>query len=123
HASARLVPSLHQSSKMKARHMKPVLYLCTAPPPALHGTDAMFQDIERLMDRFGGSLINLYPFNKPSRFVPHWLMGWHNRSQLRAAMNDASLIHVFSATLKPLPCINAYKGPVVYTVTASTGTQ
>jgi len=101
--------------------MKSILHVCTAPPPALHGADAMYQDIQRLIDRFGGRVISVFPFKKPSRFVPHWLMGVRNRGALREAMTQASLIHVHSATLKPLPCIASFDGPVVYTVTASAG--
>ncbi|HMP89103.1 MAG TPA: glycosyltransferase [Kiritimatiellia bacterium] len=101
--------------------MNRILFLSTAPPPALDGTDAMFQDIQLLIDRFGGLLMSIYPLRTPSRFVPHWLMGLHNASALKSAMKHASLIHVFSATLKPLPCIRNFKGPIIYTVTASTG--
>lgn len=101
--------------------MKHILYLCTAPEPAIPGTDAVFQEIERLRASFGGSFLGLYPFKKPSRFVPHWLMGIHNRERLREAMRQADVVHVFSATLKPLPCIEPFSGRIVYTVTAAAG--
>lgn len=101
--------------------MNAPLYLTTMPPPALAGTDAVYQDIDALIQRFGGSCLSLYPFRKPSRFVPSWMMGLSHRSAWRRAAENASVIHVFSATLMPIPALNGIRKPIVYTVTASAG--
>ena len=42
-----------------------VLYHLTAPPPAMADTDAVFQEVGALQQRFGGSQIQLYPFRRP----------------------------------------------------------
>jgi glycosyltransferase involved in cell wall biosynthesis len=103
--------------------MNTPLYLTTMPPPALAGTDAVYQDIDALIQAFGGSRLSLYPLRKPSRFVPSWMMGLRHRSAWRRAATNASLVHVFSATLKPIPALNGLEKPIVYTVTASVGAR
>lgn len=101
--------------------MNTPLYLATSPMPAMPGADAVFQDIERLARRFNGGFLCLYPFKRPSPLVPGFMMGFHNRPALRRAAKQASLIHVFSATLTPLPCLAGCGRPVVYSVTAACG--
>lgn len=103
--------------------MKSPLYLTTTAAPPLEGTDAVFQDIQRLQSRFGGAHINLFPFATPSRFVPQWCLGWTQLSTLREAAESASLLHVFSPTLRPLPVLTRLDRPIIYSVTAAVPTR
>lgn len=106
---------------MNAVPVRNIVYLTTMAPPRLDGTDAVMQDVVNLMDHFGGRHISLYPFRKPSRFVPYRIMGRTRRRELATAASGADILHVFSATLKPLPILASLGLPIVYTVTASLG--
>ncbi len=98
-----------------------IVYLTTVPPPALPGSDAVLQDVEALQKHFGGEHLSLYPFKKPSRLIPGWMMGWRQHHQLRLAAASAAVLHVFNATLKPLPALPGLKRPIIYSVKASLG--
>lgn len=101
--------------------MNKVLYLTTMAPPAVAGTDAVMQDVEFLIQTIGGAHRSIYPLRRPSRFVPHWAMGWLDREALKADAEKSDLIHLFSATLKPIPALSSLKRPIVYSVKASLG--
>ncbi len=101
--------------------MPRVLYLTTIPPPAMAGTEAVLQTIHSLMQAGDGVHLGLFPFRRPSRWVPFRLMGWRQQRELARMAAEADVIHVFNATLRPLACLNRLSRPIVYTVTAATG--
>lgn len=101
--------------------MPRILYLSTIPPPAIAGTEAVLQTISSLRQANGGAHLSLFPFQRPSRWVPAWMMGWRQRRELMGLAAEAEVIHVFNATLRPLACLNRLSRPVVYTVTAAIG--
>lgn len=100
-----------------------ILYHLTAPAPPIPGTDAVFQEIEALRQRFGGELLQLYPLRRPSRFFPKALYGLHQRRALRRLEPNVDLHHLYYATLHPFPWLRALRKPLIYSVVAGMGPQ
>jgi glycosyltransferase involved in cell wall biosynthesis len=96
-----------------------VLYLLTAPPPPIEGTDAVFQEVAALRAAFQGDTFNLYPFARPSGRIPKCLYGLHAVGRLRARERDHRLNHVYFAVPYVFPVLRVLRNPLIYTVTAS----
>lgn len=96
-----------------------VLYLATSPPPAVEGSDAVFQEIELLRSAFGGEIVNLFPLARPSRRVPLPLFGATKLRPLRKAEAACRLNHIFFSIPYVFPVLHFAWKPIVYTVTAS----
>lgn len=97
-----------------------ILYLLTFPEPVVEGTDAVWQDVQALQTTFGGAWINLFPFKKPSSFLPIYLYGLHRIKTIRSQENNKLKVnHIFVPTLHYLPLFYFLKNPIVYTVVAS----
>ena len=96
-----------------------VLYLLTAPPPPIEGTDAVFQEISTLRTAFGGSTFNLFPFTRPNARFPKWLYGLHAITRLRARERAHRLNHIYFAVPYAFPALRVLRNPLIYTVTAS----
>lgn len=96
-----------------------VLYLLTAPPPPIEGTDAVFQEVAALRAAFQGDTFNLFPFAHPSGRFPKWLYGLHAVGRLRAREGAHRLNHVYFAVPYVFPVLRALRNPLIYTVTAS----
>lgn len=96
-----------------------VLYLLTAPPPALEGTDAVWQDVTALSKVFEGDICNLYPLKQPRIWVPRSIYGFHIIRQIKTQGSTHDINHVFASTLQDLPVLRLFKKPIIYTITAS----
>lgn len=95
-----------------------ILYLLTSPPPAIPGTDAVFQDVAALQARFGGHVLNLFPLHRPTVWYPKWFYGLHLLSRVRGLRATHDLCHVFYPFLYPFPFLRQLGLPVVYSVVA-----
>jgi glycosyltransferase involved in cell wall biosynthesis len=93
-----------------------VLYLITAPPPAVEGTDAVVQEAELLRARFGGKRAHLAPSPKPWSRFPRPLYGLQMLPSLRRLERSVDLHHLYHAELYPFPVLRLLRKPVVYTV-------
>lgn len=98
--------------------MNPI-YHVAAPPPALAGTDALWQDIDLLAGRFGGDRFSVYPFSKPMPLVPPLLYGWSALRSLRALDQPGRLHHIVSPVAHAFPYLRRLKQPLVYSVVAA----
>lgn len=96
-----------------------ILYLLTAPPPPIPGTDAVFNEVAALQAEFGGETMNLFPSMLPGRRYPSALFGLHAIPQLRRAETGHQITHVYFPVLRWLPVLGLLKNPIVYTVSAS----
>lgn len=96
-----------------------VLYLLTAPPPPIEGTDAVFQEVTALRTAFHGDTFNLFPFARPSGRIPKWLYGLHAIGELRARERAHRLNHIYFAVPYVFPVLRALRNPLIYTITAS----
>jgi len=94
-------------------------FLCTSPKPNLTGTDALYNEIYKLKDYFGGRVTSLYPFSKPNSSYPALLYGAHNLFEIKTAESDHKINQIFAPSLSYLPFIHLLKKPIVYNV--STG--
>lgn len=96
-----------------------VLYLLTAPPPAIEGTEATFQEVTTLQAAFAGRTINLFPLKRPSGRLPKWLYGLNQFGALRALERECTLNHIYFSVPYFFPALRVLRNPLVYTVTAS----
>lgn len=94
-------------------------FLCTSPKPKLSGTDALYNEIYKLQDHFGGEVTSLYPFSKPNSSYPALLYGAHNLLKLKDIERNHSINQLFAPSLSYLPFMYALNKPIVYNV--STG--
>jgi len=94
-------------------------FLCTSPKPKLSGTDALYNEIYKLKDHFGGAVTSLYPFSKPNSSYPALLYGTHNLLKLKSLERKNSINQLFAPSLSYLPFMYALNKPIVYNV--STG--
>lgn len=99
-----------------------ILYVNTAPPPQIPGTDAVENEIFSLQKSYNGQIINLYPFKRPISRFPLYFLGLHARSQLKKLDNHVDLHHVFSPVLYPYPFLRFLRSPIVFTVGAGIDT-
>lgn len=95
-----------------------IAYHVAAPPPALPGTDALWQETGLLAGRWGGEEISVYPFARPFPLTPPALFGWAVRERLRALDRTGGLHHLFSASPHAYPYLHTLRGPLLYTVVA-----
>ncbi len=100
-----------------------ILYHLTSPVPPIPGTDAVFQEIASLRDRFGGECLQLYPLSRPSRIFPKRLYGLHQRSALRQLEPSVDLHHLYYATLYPFPWLKVLHKPLIYSAITGVGTD
>ena len=100
-----------------------ILFHLTVPPPAIEGTDALFQEVDRLQARFGGQRIFLYPFPRAGIPFPRWLLGLHQLRKLMTLDKQVDLHHVFAPGLFPYPALSFLTRPTIHTVVAGLRTQ
>ena len=92
-----------------------ILYLTNAPIPQNRETDAHFQELDLLVERFDGTIISAFPLSRPNSLFPRTLYGMHNRRAIRLAAKEADVIHVFSPVLYPYSYINRLGNkPIIY---------
>jgi len=96
-----------------------ILYLLTTPPPALEGTDAVFQDVVALQRAFQGDVINLSPLRSSIRRFPKQFYGFQNILEIRKSERRSKLNHLFFSYPYPFPVLRLFHNPIVYTVSAS----
>jgi hypothetical protein len=99
------------------------LYLLTAPPPAIEGTDAVLQEAEMLRGRFGGELAHIAVSPRPWGRVPRALYGLRMLPTLRRLERQVDVNHVFHAELYPFPVLRFLRKPTVYTVVSGLGPE
>ncbi len=97
--------------------MTPV-YHVAAPPPAVAGTDALWQDMDLLARHFHAESACVYPFGKPRPLAPPLLYGWAALRRLRALDAPGRLHHVFSPVAFAYPYLRRLEQPLVYSVVA-----
>src|SRR5581483_10102742 len=96
-----------------------ILYLLTAPPPPIVGTDAVFQEVTALREAFQGEIANLSPLESSTRLFPKQLFGFHNILGLKRLERRCRLNHLFFSLLYPFPILRLLHNPIIYTVTGS----
>lgn len=95
-----------------------ICFHLTAPPPALKGTDAIFQDVELLRAHFGGQIVQLYPLRRPTRWLPKFLYGQHMRHHMLKLDREADAHQVHFAFFHFFPVLRRLSKPIIYVVTA-----
>lgn len=100
-----------------------ILFHLTSPAPPIPGTDAVFQEIEALRQRFGGECLQFYPLSHPSRIFPKWLYGLHQRRTLCRLEPNVDLHHLYYATLYPFLWLQTLRKPLIYSVVTGAGRQ
>lgn len=98
-----------------------ILYHLTAPWPRIPNTDAVFQEVDALRQRFGGDILQLYPLRRPSRIFPKQFYGIHQLRALRRLEETTALHHLYYATLYPFPWLRWLRRPLVYSVVTGVG--
>lgn len=98
-----------------------ILYHLTSPWPRIPNTDAVFQEVDALRQRFGGDLLQLYPLRRPSRIFPKQLYGIHQVRAMRRLEETVTLHHLYYATLYPFPWLRRLRRPLVYSVVTGVG--
>jgi glycosyltransferase involved in cell wall biosynthesis len=98
-----------------------VLFLMTAPPPAIEGTDAVAQEVEALRARFGGVVVHLSVSSRPWIRVPRVLWGLQSLVSLRRLERQTDVVHVYHAELFPFPILRLLRRPIVYTIVSGLG--
>lgn len=96
-----------------------ILYLLTAPPPPIEGTDAVFQEVTALRAAFQSETANLSPLKTSIRRFPKQLFGFHNIRELKRLERRCRINHLFFSFPYPFPILRLLYNPVIYTVTAS----
>lgn len=100
-----------------------VLFLSSAPPPRVPGTDAVFQEMATLAGAFNGEIIHLHPFADPARRFPMVAMGFTRLPQILKLAATCDVLHVFNPTLYAFPFLRLVSKPVIYTISASLGPE
>jgi glycosyltransferase involved in cell wall biosynthesis len=94
-----------------------VLYHYYAPLPRLENTEAVFQEITALRNRFAGEINTLNPL--PHGTYLSWrLYGLHQLPFLLGMDRRIDIHHVFSASLLPYPVMRLWRKPIIYSVVA-----
>jgi len=93
-----------------------ILYLMTAPPPAVPATDAVIQEAMALRDRLGGEILYLPPFRRPTSKIPRAVYGLQRLGHFQRAQETADLVHIYHAELYPFPILRWLRKPLVYSV-------
>ena len=100
-----------------------ILYLVTAPPPALEGTDAVLQEVATLRDSFQGEIVNLCPLKSTTRRFPKQLYGLHKIREIKNLESRCRINHLFFSFPYPFPILRLLRNPIFYTVTGSLDPQ
>ncbi len=95
-----------------------ILYLLTAPEPAIAGTDAVYQEVAALQGEFGGATLNLNPRTRPRSPWPPQLFGLHNLPAIRWAERSCQVNHLHYSTPYYFPVLRALHNPTLLTVVA-----
>jgi glycosyltransferase involved in cell wall biosynthesis len=95
-----------------------ILYLLTAPDPAVPGTDAVFQEVSALHSAFPSEVANIFPLRRPTRWYPTYLLGLAKLGCVADWNARFDLFHVYGSVLRPFPFLRLLKKPVVFTVAA-----
>lgn len=98
-----------------------ILYLTTAPAPAVPGTDALFQELDALRMAFGGELAYLYPLRRPTVLMPPALLGLQHVFHAPSWNARFDLFHVYGSVLKDMPFLRLLRKPIVFTAAAGLG--
>jgi glycosyltransferase involved in cell wall biosynthesis len=96
-----------------------ILYLLTAPPPAIAGTDAVLQEVVALRGAFQGEIVNLSPLKSSTRRFPKQLYGLHKIREIKNLESRCKINHLFFSFPYPFPVLRLLRNPIFYTVTAS----
>lgn len=88
----------------------------------MSGADAVLQEITALRERFGGEVINLYPFGKLAFAFPRFLYGLPTLPRLAAALRQRKIVHLYHAAPYGFPVMRLAKR-VIFTVTAGLGPE
>ena len=96
-----------------------VLFLTSAPPPEIPGTDAVFQEMVTLAGAVDGNIVHLHPFASPARRFPMAAMGLARLPGILKLAAHCDVVHVFNPGLYAFPFLRLVSKPVIYTVSAS----
>ena len=100
-----------------------VLYLHTTPPPHLEGTDAVHQEVDLLIQRFEGQVINLFPFQHPLSLPGQYLHSLRSIIRILRAEKRTQINHIFSPVLSYYAVFHLMKNPLIYSVIANVGAE
>jgi glycosyltransferase involved in cell wall biosynthesis len=112
---------IENESRAKTAMAMNILFHLTSPWPRIPGTDAVLQEMEALRLRYGGEILQLYPWRQPSRIFPKQLYGIHQVCALRRLEKTTALHHFYYATLYPFPWLFRLRRPLVYSVVSGVG--
>ncbi len=93
-------------------------YLCTSPLPKVKGTDAAYNEIDNLVDNFGGHVNSLYPFSRPSSKYPIKLLGLHKLNKIKEIERNSKINHIYGSGLFNMLITKKLHRPSVYTLLA-----
>src|ERR1700686_2549002 len=96
-----------------------ILYLITAPPPPIKGTDAVFQEVDALRGAFQGEVVNLSPLTNSTRRFPKQLYGLQKIPEIRDLESRCKINNIFFSFPYLFPILRFLRNPIIYTVTAS----
>jgi glycosyltransferase involved in cell wall biosynthesis len=96
-----------------------ILYLLTAPPPPIDGTDAVFREVAALRGALQGETVNLCPLKSSTRRFPKQLYGFYKILEIKNLETRCKINHIFFSFPYPFPILLLLRNPVIYTVTAS----
>ncbi len=100
-----------------------ILYHITSPLPRIAGTDAVFQEVEALRQKFGGKMLQLYPLPYPSRIFPKYLYGISRLRAINRMEQETDIHHLFYATLYPFPFLRRLHKPLIYSAMTGIGIE
>lgn len=98
-------------------------FLCTSPKPKLKGTDAVYNEIYKLQDSFGGEVTSVYPFSKPNSNYPALLYGLHNIQEIKHLDEENNINQIFAPSLSYVPFIHGLSKPIIYNVSTGIGKE
>jgi glycosyltransferase involved in cell wall biosynthesis len=100
-----------------------ILYLLTAPPPPIEGTDAVYQEVDTLKRNFPGIAVSLTPVKTPTNRFPKQLFGFHKIREIQRLEKRCCITHVFFGSAYAFPVLQLLRNPVIYTITGTLDQQ
>ena len=91
-------------------------YMHASPSPQFEGSDALYNELSQISSNYTSKITSLYPFKRPTEWLPPKLYGLHIMKTLRQADQQFDLHHVFASSLTKMPVLRILKKPIIYSV-------